>query len=116
MTYPAGETVTHLDGTVVTQDSDGNDARSYPTKATYDNVPIAPRDGNGTSSNEQTQGQQQVIVGLTIFLPDGVSVDATDRFTVRGDTFDVVGDPQAYVSPFSGWRPGVPVALQRVTG
>lgn len=117
MTFPFGETVTHLDGTAsVTQDDLGNDVRSFPVKATYSKVPVAPRDGGGTSSNELVQGQDMVVIGLTIYVPDRVVVDAQDRFMVRGEEFEVQGDPQFYQSPFTGWRPGSPVALQRVTG
>jgi hypothetical protein len=111
MTYPFGETVIHLDGTApITQDDLGNDVRTFPVKATYTGIAVWPRGGN-----ELTQGQDLVTVGLTISIPDDVTVDAQDRFIVRGETFEVQGDPQPYRSPLTGRRPGSPVALQRVT-
>jgi hypothetical protein len=116
VTYPFGETVTVLDGSPSTPDGYGNDTRLYPVKAVYSNVPVAPADANGTGGNEYLDGRDTVIIGLTVYLPDGASVSPTDRMLVRGDTWEVVGSPQPWQSPFTGWRPGVPVALSRVTG
>jgi hypothetical protein len=114
--YPFGETVQVLDGTATSRDGYNNDVPSYPVKATYTNVPVAPSDGNGTGGNEYTDGRETVVIGLSVYLPDGADVQAVDRVRVRGADWEVVGDPQAWQSPYSGWRPGTPVALRRVTG
>ena len=116
MQYPYGETVVILDGAATSQDADGNDVSTWPTKATYTHVPVAPADGNGTGGNEDTAGRDLVVIGLTAYLPDGADVAAVDRATVRGETWEIVGLPQPWASPFTGWRPGIPVALRRVTG
>jgi hypothetical protein len=115
MTYPFGETVQVLDGSVGAVNYDG-DTRTWPVKATYSNVPVAPADANGTGGNEYTDGRDTVIIGLTAYLPDGATIAATDRLSVRGDLWEVVGQPQPWQSPYTGWRPGIPVALRRVTG
>jgi hypothetical protein len=115
-THPTGETVTVLDGTATGQDVSGNDTQTWAVKAVYDDVPVAPSDANGTGGNEFTDGRDTVIAGLTIYLPDGADVAAVDRVIARGETWDVVGQPQDWLSPFTGWRPGRAVALQRVTG
>lgn len=117
MPYPFGETVTHLDGTVTGRDGLGNDVYTFPVKAVYSGVAVAPQDGNGTPGNENVQGQEQVIQGLQLLgLPDGIEVSALDRFIVRENTYEVVGQPEDLQSPFTGWRPGAPVSLMRVTG
>lgn len=116
MTYPAGETVQILNGATTGRNQYGDDVHTFPVKATYTDVPVAPADANGTGGNEYVDGRDTVIIGLTVFLPDGADVQATDRAIVRGQTWEVVGDPQQWQSPFTGWCPGVPVALRRVTG
>lgn len=116
MSYPFGESVQILDGAVTSRDTYGNDVRTFPVKATYTNVPVAPADANGAGGNEYTDGRDTVVIGLSVYLPDGAAVAPADRAVVRGETWEVIGDPQAWQSPFTGWRPGIPVALRRVTG
>lgn len=117
MTYPFGETVTHLDGTVVGLDSDNNDVYTFPVKAVYEGIAVAPQDGNGTSGNERLYQQDQVITGLALYgIPASATVAATDRFIVRGDTWEVSGAPQYYLNPLTGWSPGYVVSLSKVTG
>ena len=114
--FPYGETIQVLDGEATGQDSDGNNVSTWPIKATYTNVPLAPADGNGTGSNERTQGQDLVVIGLTAYLPDGADIAATDRVFARGETWDVSGLPQPWISQYSGRRPGMAVSLRRITG
>ena len=114
--YPYGEIVEVLDGSATTQDNDGNDVHSWAPKATYTNVPIAPADANGTGGNEYTDARDTVIIGLTVYLPDGADINAVDRVVARGATWEVVGEPQAWQNPYTGRRPGVPVSLRRVNG
>jgi hypothetical protein len=116
MTFPYGETVTHIVRTASGRDGDGNDTWTE-TSMVINNVAVAPRDSNGSStSNEQTQGRDTVTIGLTIGLPSGTVVAAVDRFIIRGNTYDVEGQPESLLNPFTGWNPGLPVALKRVTG
>lgn len=116
MTFEHGETVIlHRQMLATEPDGDGNDVYTDDPQ-TIEGVGVAPRDGNGTSGNENTQGRETVIIGLTLFLPAGTRVAATDRFTVRGDPYEVEGQPEAFLSPFTGLNPGLPVAVKRVTG
>ena len=72
---------------------------------------VAPR-----SSSELTDpGRLAVIVGLTVYLPAGSVVSPQDRMLVRGDLYEVDGEAGVWVSPFTGWSPGVEVALRRVS-
>lgn len=114
--FPFGETVTQVRRVLSGElDSDGNDVYS-DAPAVLENVGVAPRDANGSGGNEQTQGRDTVIIGLTLFLPAGTVVSATDRFMVRGNVYEVEGQPEDLHSPFTGWNPGLPVAVKRVTG
>lgn len=113
--FPFGETVIHIVRAVAGEDRDGNDDRGDVETEVRD-VGVAPRDGNGTSGNENVQGRDTVVVGLTLFLPAGWKVSATDRFRVRGELYEVDGQPEAFHHPFTGWNPGLPVSVKRVTG
>lgn len=110
MTYPFGETVTHIARTPTTG-GDGNDAFTNADPVDIPNVPVAPR-----VSNENVAGRDTVTVGLTVYIPAGVTVTPVDRFNVRGLLYEVVGLPVSLVSPFTGWAPGTPVDLARWTG
>lgn len=113
--YPYGETVTLVSRAKIGTDSDGNDVYTN-TRTDVPRVPVWPRDGNGTSGNERTNAKDQVIVGYVAVLPAGTDVTAFDAVEWRGVTYEVEGEPGIFKSPFTGWEPGVVVALKRVTG
>lgn len=116
MAFPFGETITQIKREATGQtDPDGNDVLTE-TPVQIENVGISPRDANGTGGNENVQGRDTVIIGLTLLMPPGSQVSPTDRFLVRGDLWEVYGQPEPIVSPFTGWNPGLPVAIGRVTG
>ena len=116
MTYPFGETVVQIPRRKSGRNGLNNDVYVDGAPITYQNIAVWPRDGNSTSANEDTYGAERVIIGLGISLPPGSQVSAEDRFQVRGETYEVDGDPQEYRSPFTGWNPGLPLSLTRVTG
>jgi hypothetical protein len=111
MTYPFGQTVTVLDGSVTGQDSDGNDVRTFPTKATYVNVVVAP-----AGTNELLNAQETVSWDLDLYPPPGADIQPVDRVVVDSVTYEVFGRKQEWQSPFSGWAPGGYVRLTEVTG
>lgn len=79
---------------------------------------VAPSSGanlSGTSA-EDNNNRTAVIVGLQLYLPAGTDIRSSDRVVVRGETFEVEGIPGDWRSPFTGWRPGVEVALIKVSG
>lgn len=63
-------------------------------------------------STESVQGQDLVVSQPTVYLPAGTVVGAVDAVTVRGVKYEVDGSPNSYVSPFTGWAPGVVVKLK----
>ena len=111
MTFPYGETVTVRTMTVTGRDGDGNDVRT-PSDTALKNIPIwDPRFGN----SELVQGQNLVTSDMALWLPFGTVITPTDRVIVRGDVYEVDGNPAVFVNPFTGTS-GVQVNLKRVTG
>lgn len=106
MTFPFGETVT------VTRQ----------TQTTYgDRTAGASHDITGcavwpTTSTEAIYGQDTVVWGLTVLMPPGSDVLATDTVTVRGVVYRVNGQPELFQSPLTGTQAGVRVLLQGATG
>jgi hypothetical protein len=62
------------------------------------------------SSREQNFGAAQVDTDVSVYCPAGTEVLPTDQIRVRGDLFQVVGEPASWGSF------GVVVHLRRVTG
>lgn len=99
-------------GASTTPDGYGNAVPGADVETSLPTLGIAPR----SSSEFNQPGRTAVIVGLTVFFPGGTDVLSTDRFRVRGTVYEVDGEPGDWRSPFTGRRPGVEVALKRVTG
>lgn len=107
--FQNGELITIVTRTVTGHDSLGDD--TYSTVSTVVRGAFAPG-----GSVELVQGQDQVIIQPTVYLPPGAVVAPTDQVVVRGVTYDVDGSPNDYASPYTGWQPGVEVRLKAVTG
>lgn len=107
MTFQYGVTVTVLRPT---RDRYG-DITGQSSHA-IDGCGIAPR-----ASTESTDRRDTVITGLTLMAPTGADLLATDLVQLPdGTRWEVDGDLSAPSSPFTGWSPGVHVALTRATG
>ena len=115
MFLAAGEPVTVVHAEYVT-DYYGNESEQLDWANAVETVlepcGVAPR----YSSEPVDPNRSPVIIGLTVFLPSGATVSARDRLRVRGDLWEVEGEPGTWISPFTGWYPGVEVALRRVNG
>jgi len=81
---------------------DGTSAPATPTDITLSGCYAWP-----AGSTESTQGQDNVLTGLTFIAPAGTVIQSTDTVTVLGETFAVAGDP------FEWLGYGVQVALTR---
>lgn len=70
--------------------------------------------GASTEPFAAPTGSEQVQVDITVVIDSAVVVDHRDRFTVDGQTFDVVGQPKSWDhGPW--WAPNrQAVELQRV--
>lgn len=110
--FPLGETAVIVRAQLA-DDGYGNNVRDWSTATRTDSPGwgFAPRPGD-ENTTDRSQG---VIVGLTGYntSPD-VDLLPTDRMEVRGQVYEVVGEVGVWRSPFTGWEPGVEVALQRV--
>ena len=111
MAFAKGETVTVLPGPT-TFDAYGDPVASLRTGGDITGCAVAPR----YSTEPTTRGRQGVIVGMSIYAPAGSDILSTDLLTVRGDTYMVEGEPAEWVSPYTGWAPGLEVAIKRAVG
>lgn len=69
-------------------------------------------------SAEESDRSNVVSTGWILSVPVGADLRATDEVQMPGDSswWQVDGDPLPYVSPLTGWAPGVPVGLSQVRG
>ena len=111
MDFTFGETVTVLPGPDTT-DQYGDPIPSTRIGGDITGCGVAPR----YSTEPTERGRQGVIVGLSIYAPIGSDILFTDLIEVRGQVYMVEGDPADWVSPFTGWAPGMEVALKRAVG
>lgn len=82
------------------------------TTHTIDGCAIAPR-----YSSEALDGRDTVVVGRDLFAPTGADIIATDVIEdPGGQRWQVDGEPGPWTNPFTGWTPGVQVALKAVAG
>lgn len=108
-----GETVTLLRRVETGTDRYGNPTFDWPLPGEeLRNCGVAPR---ATDEPEEI-ARTPVYQGLTVFAPVGTVVGPHDRLIVRGEVFEVVGEPGDWRSPFSGWRPGVVINVDRWEG
>lgn len=108
MTFPFGETVT-------VQRPGGRDRYgdvSPGTEFNVEGVGFAPRYSNETNSDNRNT----VITGLQMYVPIGIELRPTDVVVRNGVKWRVQGLPGEWVSPLTGWKAGIEVALERVTG
>lgn len=110
--FPHGEPVTVHTATTTT-DRYGNEVSSWSAGQTYERCVISRR----TSDDLTDAGRQGVVVGLAVFFPyPDAAISAHDRLELRGDLWEIVGEPYLYHHAMTGWEPGVSVAVRRVEG
>lgn len=111
MDFTYGETITVMPGPPGT-DSYGDPLPITRTGGDITGCAVAPR----YSTEPTERGRQGVIVGLSIYAPTGSDILFTDLIEVRGQVYMVEGDPGDWVNPFTGWAPGMEIALKRAAG
>ena len=86
----------------------------------WDTPTVVPVRGCGVEPRPSTEPVQDarnsVVSGFTLYLPPDVAITAGSRVRVRGLVHEVLGEPAAWRSPFTGWAPGVVVQTRRVEG
>jgi hypothetical protein len=112
--FPHGETVQILTAGTTTDPYSGLPVANWTTTTavTVTNVGVEPR----PSSEPVQDARNSVTSGYTLYLPTGTTITPANRVTVRGGTYDVLGEPAAWLNPFTGWAPGIIVQLQKTEG
>lgn len=70
----------------------------------------------GGSREPVEVGRAAVVTAPRLFFQSWPDVAAGDRIEVRGTSFEVIGDPADWRSPWGGNTGGLVVELQVVTG
>lgn len=109
MFAPHRTTVTLVRRTKAAPDAFGNDTW---TEALTE-VPAVLGIINGT---EQVQGRNSGTERVPVYLEPGTDVSRVDAVIINGETWEITGVPTRYVHALTGWRPGVEINCQRVTG
>lgn len=114
MNFPHGEIVSVL-STVTTTDAYG-DSTTVVTEVAWGPCAIAPR----TAIESVDPHAPAVVVGKSLYGPatfaDGTLpavIDADDQILIGSDLYDVDGEAGDWESPFTGWHPGIEVAVKR---
>lgn len=112
MTYsPLGETVTFYAQVAGAADRYGVPAYTWPTGVAVAGVLVAP----GKSSEGSETIREDVDTACTLYrLPYGVTVGPYDRVVVRGETWQVAGNPARWSN--GEWSPGSVLELTRTEG
>lgn len=68
------------------------------------------------TTTEVVAGEDVVVWGLTVLVPEDSDVLPTDRVTARGVTYEVSGQPMVHRSPITGRTSCVEIHLVAATG
>jgi hypothetical protein len=80
-------------------------------------VVVTPRQESPQVGGSDQQARDTVIVGWTVYDPNGTDWHTTDQVKIRGVTCEITGEPGDWgKSPFTGSRGPVQFAADRVTG
>jgi hypothetical protein len=113
--FPYGDMLTVLTAVDAAPDVYGDVIAGTPTESEWGPCAVAPR----TSSDREDSRTPAVVTGLTIYGP-ARSFAATTQVVIPSGayagTWDVEGIPGVWSSPFTGWAPGVEVAVVRASG
>lgn len=108
MDFPHGQTIT-VRSTTTTRDEFGDES-TVVTEVPWGPCAVAPR----SSSESADPSAPAVIVGLTVYGPV-ITLDSDDTLLIGGVVYEVDGIPGKWESPFTGWAPGMEVAVKRAS-
>jgi hypothetical protein len=83
----------------------GEEETTEPTEVEVTRVMVEPR----PSSEPVQDARNAVVSGFTLYMPPGTPVTASQLVRVRGETYQVLGDP-------ADWQVGVVVQVGRTEG
>ncbi len=111
--YPAlphGQYVTLRHRVVAGQDEYNNDTYSFIE------VQVGPCSVQQASSQEEVSFADQVTKSVLVYMPYGTNVSYLDAMIINGVEYEIIGQPDSWVSPFSGRTAPVRVSGQIVEG
>lgn len=114
MNFPHGETVTLLAPGTIADPYSGDTADDWTTltETPIHGVAVEPR-----PSQEPVQDARNAVTsGYTLYVPAGAQIAPRDRVRVRGEVYSILGEPAEWISPFTGWTPGIVVQVGRTDG
>lgn len=109
MTFPFGEPIT-----IVTRVKSGTD--DYGDDTFTESTVTVSGAFDPTIGIEYTGSGDTVVTNPQALLPYDAPVTSTSVLVIRGDRYEVDGEPNQWRSPFTGWEAGLAVPLKRVTG
>lgn len=117
MDFPAGETIYVVRGREVVDPYSGETALrrdwSDPVITPYPGCAVVPR----VSDELLRQGMAPLVIGWTVFSPhEDTDVTRHDRIRIRGEDWEVDGEPVLWSSPFDDWTPGWSITVKRREG
>jgi len=112
MSFLYGSTITVVRSSPGGFDQYGDPVSGTTTSTNITGCAVAPR----YSSEPVERGRNGVIVGLSVYAPAGSDIVYTDTITVDSVDYRIEGQPASWTNPFTGWAPGVEVALVRSAG
>lgn len=117
MSFPTPYTVDVLHLQPAGQDDYGNDTETFGPAHTQRVYGWAPGGaGSARSTREADDARATVVTDLQLFAPAEFVCGAQDRVVIGGVTYFVEGNVEDFNHGPFGFRPGVRVNLQRVTG
>lgn len=94
------------------KDDYGDPIAGTPTELTIDGAFTAPR----TSFDLNGVARDGAVTGLSLFAPYGADIVRTDLIRADGETYKIDGDVGKWLSPLTGWKPGLVADLVRAAG
>lgn len=107
--FPHGEHI--IVRSTITERNDYGDTVTDVVEEDWGPCAIAPR----TSTERADSRSPAVIEGLTVYGPNR-DLDADDELIIYGEVYQIEGRPGVWRNPFTGWAPGIEVAVTRASG
>lgn len=113
-----GETVYVLQRTQTGADRYGTPVYDWPEPGVeLRGCGVAPLEIGGQDAAEPPDVARNAVVRqFTVYAPAGAPITAADRLKVRGEVYEVIGEPSDWRSPYSRRRPGLVAKVRRVEG
>lgn len=114
MMFPHGQTVTRLRRGVIVDPYSQREQLgdwSEPDELSIPGCAVAPV----SSAEAPTVDRDKLTTLRTLYAPFGADIQAEDRIrTTDGAVWNVIGHPESWHHPMSGWKPGTVAALERI--